>query len=232
MPSLPPLSCVDLRLYVTPSSDAVALNGQLAYVVTIENDGTLPATSLALTATIPPPVQLRSVNVNDACTVGNSITCRLPSLAPGARLELMLIASFRGEGTFTARFAVGAAETDSDPSTDQVTVANTPVLPCTIVGSTGNDAIEGTVKGDRICARTGWDRIQGRSGNDRIDAGNGNDTIDAGKGRDSVIGSGGADVVLVRDGERDTVDCGTEHDVVVADRLDTVARNCEEVYRR
>ena len=52
----------------------------------------------------------------------------------------------------------------------------------------------------------------------------------AGTGRDVVDGGGGGDTIRVRDGERDIVDCGTETDVVVADRKD-VLRGCERVRR-
>jgi Tol biopolymer transport system component len=55
-------------------------------------------------------------------------------------------------------------------------------------------------------------------------------------GRDTIVGTprpdrvcalAGADRIVVRGGGRDTVDCGAGKDVVVADRLDSVASNCE-----
>jgi hypothetical protein len=39
-------------------------------------------------------------------------------------------------------------------------------------------------------------------------------------------------VIIVRDGERDVVQCGSERDTVLADRKDVVARDCERVSRR
>lgn len=60
--------------------------------------------------------------------------------------------------------------------------------------------------------------------------GSGADTVIAGSGRDVVDGGGGGDAIRVRDGERDVVDCGTETDVVVADRRE-VLRRCERVQR-
>jgi DNA-binding NarL/FixJ family response regulator len=44
--------------------------------------------------------------------------------------------------------------------------------------------------------------------------------------------AGGRDVIMVRDGERDVVQCGSERDTVLADRRDVVARDCERVSRR
>ena len=57
------------------------------------------------------------------------------------------------------------------------------------------------------------DRMHGTARADRIFALEGNDRID------------------VRGGGRDVVDCGPGHDMVIADRGDRIARNCERVLR-
>jgi Ca2+-binding RTX toxin-like protein len=44
-------------------------------------------------------------------------------------------------------------------------------------------------------------------------------------------GGAGDDVLSARDGARDTIRCGAGRDTVTADRLDTVARDCERVSR-
>jgi hypothetical protein len=46
-----------------------------------------------------------------------------------------------------------------------------------------------------------------------------------------VIGSQLNDLIYVRNGTRDTVDCKAGNDVVLADRTDRIARNCETVRR-
>jgi Ca2+-binding RTX toxin-like protein len=65
-----------------------------------------------------------------------------------------------------------------------------------------------------------------------VDAGNGNDTVDGGKGRDLLIGGDGYDTIFARDGARDRIRCGAQFDLVFADKLDFVSRNCERVARR
>jgi hypothetical protein len=45
-------------------------------------------------------------------------------------------------------------------------------------------------------------------------------------------GDPGNDNILAADGSKDTVDCGPGHDVVIADKADAVAKNCEVVHRR
>jgi hypothetical protein len=63
-----------------------------------------------------------------------------------------------------------------------------------------------------------------------IDAGSGDDVIYPGAGHDTILGKGGNDIVYARDGQRDYIDCGTEHDIAVVDKLDHV-HHCEVVAR-
>jgi RTX calcium-binding nonapeptide repeat (4 copies) len=72
-----------------------------------------------------------------------------------------------------------------------------------IVGTPGADVLRGTPKADVIFGKGGDDVIYGLSGNDRI-----------------VPGPG-----------RDRVFCGPGVDRVVADRLDRIAKDCEQVSR-
>ena len=78
----------------------------------------------------------------------------------------------------------------------------------------------------------GPDRIDGRAGADRLFGGAGNDTITGGSGRDVVDAGAGNDRILARDRTRDVIRCGAGRDTVVADRGDSVARDCETVSRR
>ena len=232
-PGLPPLACAELRIQVAPASDATGLNQDLLFRVLVENDGNRIASGLRLRARIGGGARLRPTSIpgcREAALSGSG--CELAALEPGRRVELGLAARSARVGPFSASFSVQATGADDGETTSNVAATSAVVLPCSRVGTMGNDALTGTDRGDTICARAGWDRINALGGNDRIDAGNGSDTVDAGKGRDTVSGKGGADVILVRDGERDTVDCGTEGDDVLADRLDAVARNCERVVRR
>ncbi len=61
----------------------------------------------------------------------------------------------------------------------------------------------------------------------------GADYLDGGQGRDTMDGGPAADLVLAAyDGSPDTVRCGAGADVVNADLIDAVARDCELVGRR
>jgi Ca2+-binding RTX toxin-like protein len=55
--------------------------------------------------------------------------------------------------------------------------------------------------------------------------------LTGGKGRDTLDGGPGNDRIFAVDGAVDTVRCGSGKDVVTADRVDKVARDCETVHR-
>ena len=74
-------------------------------------------------------------------------------------------------------------------------------------------------------------RIAGQDGNDFITGSDGPDSLTGGAGRDRISGRGGNDTIRVRDGERDSVRCGDGHDTVLADRIDTIGRDCERTSR-
>jgi Ca2+-binding RTX toxin-like protein len=66
---------------------------------------------------------------------------------------------------------------------------------CNISGSPGVDTINGTSRGDRICAMGGSDVISAGGGNDVVLAGRGSDSVNGGAGRDRLIGGRGADAL-------------------------------------
>ena len=90
-------------------------------------------------------------------------------------------------------------------------------------GSAGANVFRGGAGPDRIDGRAGADRLFGGGGSDRITGGAGRDVIDAGAGDDRI---------LARDKTRDVIRCGAGRDTVVADKIDSVARDCEVVGRR
>jgi hypothetical protein len=123
-----------------------------------------------------------------------------------------------------------------------------------LLGLDGNDHLEADVNhftynrdelhggrgADTIRGGSGPDAIFGDAGDDRIDGGARRDVVRGGPGRDLIDAGRGRDLVYARDGERDTIICGPNAeaapaktpDVVYADRIDIVARDCERVSRR
>ena len=80
----------------------------------------------------------------------------------------------------------------------------------------GNDIVYGNAGGDRIEGGTGVDSIFGGAGQDVLVGGKGEDRVDGGKGGDSI---------MVKDGQRDVVNCHGGTDTVTRDAID-VLRNC------
>jgi len=67
------------------------------------------------------------------------------------------------------------------------------VVPCTIVGTAGDDILNGTAGNDVICGLGGDDVIVGRGGDDILRGGPGNDRLIGGLGADTYDGGPGDD---------------------------------------
>jgi Ca2+-binding RTX toxin-like protein len=110
-----------------------------------------------------------------------------------------------------------------------------------LLGGNGNDFINGDGRATcppgttdpAYCALSnnetvgGDDYISAGNGDDIVEGGVGDDTIYAGFGRDRIEGEAGDDIIFAKDGEVDTIDCGTGIDLVTADARDIVSANCE-----
>ncbi len=111
---------------------------------------------------------------------------------------------------------------------------------CTLQGTTGNDDLNGTTRGDFVCLRGGRDRVATGSGADTVNAAAATTSALAkvvfsprGKGPlgSSISTGAGADRILALNGRRDVIRCGSGRDDVSADRFDRVSRDCERVRR-
>ena len=110
-----------------------------------------------------------------------------------------------------------------------------------LVGGDGKDIVLG---GSERRARGGDKNLVGGPGNDFVGGGQGADNVVGGDGndllidgnlressRDNLAGGDGKDVILADNvpAFKDVVSCGGGFDRVLADREDTVARDCERV---
>ena len=102
-----------------------------------------------------------------------------------------------------------------------------------LAATAGARSITGTPRNDRLVGTPRADAIRGIGGRDVLLGRGGADYLNGGRGRDTMDGGPAADLVLsAYDGGRDTVRCGAGADVVNADLIDEVARDCELVGRR
>jgi Tol biopolymer transport system component len=220
------LDCVDLRLWATTQDPQVALNRWTTFNVTIENDGDQPATDVQLIASTADMAELQ-LFCNDGTT---GSYCSAGTIPPGASRTFFGQTRRATPGNVGIHLTVTEDEPDL-VAADGQTSTGTTVLPCTVVGTWGADVLDGTAGPDRICGLPGPDRISGGRGNDYLLGGSGDDTIIGGPGHDTILGGGGRDVIYARDGQRDWIDCGTERDLAIVDKLDHVS-HCEKVVRR
>jgi uncharacterized protein len=80
-----------------------------------------------------------------------------------------------------------------------------------ILARAGDDRIDGGRGSDVICAGRGDDRVQGGDGDDEIDAGRGDDRVEGGDGNDRIDGGRGDDRIEGGDGD-DEIDGGRGDD--------------------
>ena len=91
-----------------------------------------------------------------------------------------------------------------------------------ILGTEGNDVINGLDGRDTICALGGDDVINGGQGRDTIIAGTGNDVIEAGQGADFVNAGAGDDVVIGGRGNDEILGGAGDDDLRGQDGIDIV----------
>lgn len=184
----------DLTVSQTSTPNIAMVRDYLTWTITVTNSGTLDATGVKLSDTLPAS-GLKSISVSTSqgscnAAVNSLITCNLGGLASGGSANIKVKGIPANTGPLTNRASVVSDQPDAQPlnnSTSQTTTVQ-PLL-CnglkpTIIGTTGNDVISGT---------KGRDIIHGLSGNDNINGGNDNDIICGGEGQDALSGSSGND---------------------------------------
>jgi len=107
-----------------------------------------------------------------------------------------------------------------------------------LAGGSGADSLEGGAGDDQLDGGDGPDLLEGDAGADHLDGGPGDDQLyggdDAdvligGDGHDSLFGGAGDDRLELRDGLFDQGSCGTGTDTAVADALDALTADCEDL---
>ncbi len=98
-------------------------------------------------------------------------------------------------------------------------------------GGDGNDTLNGGAGPDTVQGGNGNDTMTASDGSDTFSGGAGNDTMEGGTSIDHFSGGSGADSIDARDGNAESVACGTELDSVDVDLRDNVVDDCENVDR-
>ncbi|HEY7147896.1 MAG TPA: hypothetical protein VH420_00475 [Gaiellaceae bacterium] len=155
------------------------------------------------------------------CALGSAVTCSLGRLGPGQRAVATVWVEARR--VTRSKLALVTVRVEGEGADDQAHQQSR--LRFGKCGTT-------TEAKQRVVGTRGSDQLCGGRADDRLQGGSGNDQLRGGAGKDLTVGGPGRDTIFARDGFRDRITCGRGRDVVFADRLDRVARDCERVRRR
>ena len=100
--------------------------------------------------------------------------------------------------------------------------------PAVLIGTKGPDVLRGTSAGDQLSGLGGADRLYGYRGSDRLMGGRGDDLLLGGPGRDALDAGPGNDRIDARDGQVDTISCGSGRDTIRQDPIDQRASDCPD----
>ncbi|MEM1430122.1 MAG: Calx-beta domain-containing protein [Pseudomonadota bacterium] len=217
-------------LYAPPVTfnEATQPDGPSAVLVELSDPSALP---LSFTVT---PQSGTATEGSDYRLLTDTITFQ--PFETQAAIYLEILPDARNEQSEFVEFAIQPVAENSffgDVPNARVTIEN--VVP--IDGSSGNNALNGTVAGDLMLGLGGNDTIEGRRGNDTILGGAGSDTIlggtgedllNGGNGRDDIFGGDDDDTILGRkgrdslrgEGGEDTLEGGDGDDTLFGDEGD------------
>ena len=129
-------------------------------------------------------------------------------VAAAVRIEVVLVCALA---------IISACEVSNDIGDQTAALSPAELCPSgynVIVGTAGDDMLEGTRGNDCIIGLAGDDTIDGGRGDDLIFGGPGNDAIDGGRGDDTIDGGAGCDDIVAKRG-RDSVQGGDGDDIIV-----------------
>jgi Tol biopolymer transport system component len=186
---------------------------------TVRNEGTETLTNLFITFKAPRH-DLGITDYGSGCSsIPNGILCRIDRLERGEARAVAALGTARRVGRdqrsrdvalrADVKVTADGPLVTTERETDEVRFTPGRCTPT----DRGRGRIDGTRFPDRICGRRGADDIHPWAGKDLVNAG------------------AGSDKIFSKDENSDVIRCGPGRDLVIADRKDKVARNCERVRR-
>jgi uncharacterized repeat protein (TIGR01451 family) len=206
----------DLSMTKADTADPVTVGDTFAYVLTVKNEGANDAGSVITTDTLPSQVSYVSAtpSAGTCQKAGSKVTCDLGQVnaTTSATVTITVKASKNGTASDTASLtSTNDTNATNNLDSETTTINKKPAAPkkhkgrpsCaapTIVGTPGNDVLQGTARADVIVSGTGSDQVFASGGNDLVCTDGGADFVDGGSGKDFVNGGSGPDRLFGNDG--------------------------------
>ena len=199
----------DLSITKTGAPNPVVSGENLTYTITVHNPGTLPATNVVVTDTLPSGTDYVSATGGVCQRDKSKVTCDLGQVNAGTDPVVTIVVKVtKKEGTLSNTATVASPEDTvlaNNSATATTTVSKKPgkakgkkkaKASCgapTMTGTPGNDVINGTSGGDVIVTYDGNDQVFAGGGADLVCTGAGADVVSGDAGKDTIIGGGGPD---------------------------------------
>eukprot|EP00775_Hariotina_reticulata_P008269 gene8269-8457_t len=135
------IGTVDVSITKSPASIATTVGSSVSYLITVRNQGTLPANNVVITDTLPAEVAFAPSFTPSGCSVtGQVLTCNRSSIPVGGSVNITVQVVPTQAGAFTTNGSVTAtadANTANNGPATVTIVATEPVLPDVRVTKTG-----------------------------------------------------------------------------------------------
>ncbi len=118
-----PSAGTDLAISVTHSPDPIGTKRPLTYTVQVTNHGSMDATGLVVTDTLPANITYVSAtsSAGTCSKTGNSVNCTLPGLSAGSSATITIVVTPKSPGTYTNSASVTGNEVDTDLGNNSAT---------------------------------------------------------------------------------------------------------------
>ena len=200
----------DLQTTKTATPPTATPGDLVTYTVTVTNDGPFAASAVQVTDEIPAGTTFLSGSLADDPMCSFDALLEQIECAPGA-LPVATSFSFDFEvriaddagvpSTVSNTASASSVTLDPDGSNNTATAAAN--VACDLVGTDGDDVLQGTSAGESICGLGGADHLIGLGAGDVLVGGPGDDILHGEAGDDVLRGGAGKDQLYGQSGDDD-----------------------------
>jgi uncharacterized repeat protein (TIGR01451 family) len=142
----------DLSITKTDVPDPVERRADLTYTMVVTNNGSLNATGVTLTDTLPSGITIRSMSTTQgSCSSsGSVVTCNLGAMENGSSATVTIVVRSNSTGTLTNTASVTGNQSDSNSGNNSITVTTTVVTSAADLSVTKTDSPDPVTVGNSL----------------------------------------------------------------------------------